>query len=103
MEVNFDHKSSSFKCLFLDQPPNYIKRCSVSIARSINCHQPLGIYSMSDVGDSVQTPPLLLNLTDGINEFCFLVNASSGGNRTVIIEGTLNIANIGNVNLYAFF
>ena len=104
MEVNFDHKTSSFQCTFHSQPQDYIKRCSVSIAHSVNCDQPLGVtYSSSGTGDSIQTPPLVLNLTSGINKFCFSVNASSGDSKTVIVEGALNIANnitIGNVILH---
>ena len=100
VEVIFDH-TSSFRCTFHNQPQDYIKRCNVSIARSGNCDKPLGIYSSSGIGDSIQTPPLILNLTSGISKFCFSVNASSGGSRTVIVEGTLNIANIGNIILHA--
>ena len=103
VEVNFDHKARSFQCTFHNQPQEYIKRCSVGIASSVNCDQPLRvIYNSSGIGDSIQTPPLVLNLTNGINEFCFSIKASSGGNRTVIVEGTLNIANnnIGNVVLH---
>ena len=58
----------------------------------------LGVYSGTGTGDSVTTQSLKLEPMEGINEYCFSVTASSGG-RTVIVEGTLDVLNLGKAHV----
>ena len=85
----------SITCTFLNQPLENTKHCSANITYGANCDQSLGAYSGSSTGpsDFLSTSPI--DLLNDIAEYCFIVTASSG-NVTVVVEGTLNLINIGN-------
>lgn len=90
--MNFEPKTRRIYCTFLNQALNRVKLCNASIMYGANCDQQLGIYSGMGTGVAVATTSLVL--LDG-NEYCFSITASNG-NKTVIVEGVLNVVMFGN-------
>ena len=94
--MKFEPAMSTIHCTFLNQPFNSVKLCNASITYGANCDQQLGIYSSEGTGNFVTTPTLVLE--EGVNQLCFSVTAKSG-NKTVIVEGTLDVVKLGNAYL----
>lgn len=65
-----------------------VKQCTANITYGADCDQNIGIFRGMGTGDSVVTTSLVL--IDGVTEYCYVVNTSSG-TVTVFIEGTFQI------------
>ena len=75
-------------CIYNSQQENTIQYCNANITYGLNCDKTLDIYMGMSEGSTVITPPI--EGIPGVNEYCFSVSTSSG-NKTIIIEGNLNI------------
>lgn len=97
VNVNFNKTARRFNCTFLSPPPNTLKHCKASVKYGNDCGKQLkgGLLNGSSSADTVMTEVLVLRHIEGVNEYCFSVTASSD-NKTVIIEGTLDVLNCGN-------
>lgn len=84
VDINYDSLKQTIICNFMNQPPENLKHCNASIASGINCKIHHGDYHSTGTGEIISTPAIAI---DGLTEFCFSVNASSG-NLIVIVEGT---------------
>ena len=93
--MNFNQTTRRFNCTFLNLSPNVLKQCKASIAYGNDCDQQIGLFYGNGSGDTVMTEIIGLQPIEGVNEYCFSVTASSG-NKTVIVEGTLDVINFGN-------
>ena len=87
VDVNYDSSEQIIICNFMNQPPENLKHCNASIASGINCKTHHGDYRSTGTGEILSTSPIAI---DGLTEFCFSVNASSG-NVIATVEGTLAI------------
>ena len=71
------------------------KQCIANITYGTHCDQLVDIYRGEGTDNSVMTSPL--DFINGVSEYCLLVTAVNG-NVTVIVEGTITLADcyIGN-------
>ena len=67
-----------------------VKQCIANITYGSNCDQHLGTYTGEGTGDKVKISPV--GRVVGVDEYCFLVNATSN-HITVFIQG--NLQNLG--------
>ena len=88
--VEFRSIDRSITCTFINQQPNTMKQCIANIMYGSNCDQQLGVYTGMGTGDKVRTLPIGRAL--GVDEYCFIVNATSR-NITVLVQG--NLQNLG--------
>ena len=79
---------------FLSQPRDGTKECIVNVTYGSNCGQKLDVYTGVGANTSVTTSPL--DLLGNVANYCFTVTARNN-DETVIVEGTLNIPNNGNI------
>ena len=68
-----------------------MKQCIANITFGSKCDQHLGMYSGMGTGNKVRTSPV--GRAPGVDEYCFVVNATSR-NITVLVQG--NLRNSGN-------
>lgn len=100
VDVRFDAAMRSFSCDFLNQSILMGRKvCIANITYGENCDQHLGIYSDTSIGSSVTTPTI--EFISGESFYCISVSASNS-NRTVIVEGNLDLLNIGNVTMILY-
>ena len=92
VDVNFISSLRSIECTFLDNPLDGVTTCSANLTYGANCDIPLGVYSSSGPTNLLRTTAI--NFISDISDYCFTINASSAS-ETVIIEGTLNVINLG--------
>ena len=92
--VNFNQTTMRFNCTFFAQVPNRFKQCKANITHGNNCDQQIGSFNGNGSGDTVVTEIIELQPIEGVNAYCFSVIASSG-NKTVIVEGTLDVISFG--------
>ena len=74
-----------------------IKSCIANVTHGKNCEQYLGTYRVNGVGSTVTTPTI--QFIPEVSSYCISISASSG-NQTVIVEGNLDLVNIGTVIIF---
>ena len=92
VDVNFVSTLRNIECTFLNKPLDSVATCSANLTYGANCDVPLGVYSSSGPTNFLRTP--VINFINDVSEYCYSINASSAS-ETVIIEGTLNVINLG--------
>ena len=90
--MNFISSLRSIECNFLDNPLAGVTTCSANLTYGVNCDVPLGVYSSSGPTNLLRTTAI--TFINDISDYCFTINASTAS-ETVIIEGTLNVINLG--------
>ena len=92
VEIAFTSLSRSIVCSFTIEPIKSDKECKANITYGNNCDMQLAVYSTSAPTTPLSTPPI--TFLNDVAEYCFTITASSGTN-TVVVEGTLNVLNLG--------
>lgn len=77
-----------------------VKSCTASISYGEDCDQHLGTYPANGVGSTVTTPTI--EFIPEVSFYCISISASSG-NQTVIVEGMLDLVNIGTVIILDYY
>ena len=68
------------------------KQCIANITYGNDCDMQLAVYSSGGPTTSLSTPSI--TFINDIAEYCFTITARSG-NNLVVVEGTLNVINLG--------
>ena len=92
VNVNFISSTRSIECTFLNKPQDSVKMCSANLTYGASCDVSLGVYSSTGPTNLLNIP--IINFLSDVSNYCFTITASSGS-ETVIIEGTLNVINLG--------